>query len=57
MYSKGKALKTWPHCTTPTGNVSKAPQLGTPHYKGQNILSAGVSYRGAPLYGLNWTGM
>ena len=45
-----KALKTQPRCaqplfngpiahTTPTGNISETPELGTPLYNGQNVGS------------------
>ena len=33
--------------TTPTGNIPEAPELGTPHYKGQNV---GVHYKEVQLY-------
>lgn len=35
--------------TTPTRNISEAPELGTPRFKGQMLAPNGVCYRRAPL--------
>ena len=39
------------HSTMPTGNITEAPELGTPHYQGQSCWSQWCPlYRGSTLY-------